>query len=93
MTMFSLVGDDPVVAPHVCTSDLSRLQKHEHLMWAWQCSECRNPVFIEEVVEMLRERAVAQDAASQVHRLRGTEEPVEFTPVTTPKLLREQGGL
>ncbi|KKL79789.1 hypothetical protein LCGC14_2011370 [marine sediment metagenome] len=98
MTNYNLNAEEP--ASHECTSDLSRLKKREGLVW--QCSECHNPVFVEEVVEMLRERAVAQDAALRIHYLRGgTEESIVFAPVVgrppfmypTPNKLREQGGL
>ena len=101
MTNFSLTKETAAVE-HSCTSDLAQLRFHGGQ--AWECTVCHAPVFIEHVVEGLRERAVAQDAATRLQYLRGTPEPgsvvghapaehAYFAPLIPPKKLREQGAL
>ena len=84
MTNYSLTEETADTSSHRCTSDLAQLQHHGSI--AWECTVCHRPVYLERVVEMLRERAVAQDAATRLHALRGTEERIEFRSVNTPEM-------
>ena len=101
MTDYDLTKD----RGHDCKSDLSQLRSNDANI-TWECTVCGRLAFLEDVVEMLRVRAVAQDAASRVHRLRSAPEPVPggvighapaehayFAPLIPPVRLREQGGL
>ncbi len=54
------------MAEHQCVDDLSNLQPFAGDM-EWRCNKCGLPVQIWEVIEALRVRAVARDAA---YRLR-----------------------
>ena len=78
MTNYNLAKD--TTALHECTSDLAQLRSHDANI-TWECTVCRRLIFLEDVVEMLRVRAVAQDAASRVHHRPRGEERVEFLPV------------
>ena len=104
MTNYNIAKD---VARHSCTSDLAQLKQSAYEPDTWLC-DCGSTVGVPlwDVVEILRVRAVAQDAASRVHRLRSAPEPVPgsvvghapaehayFAPLIPPVRLREQGGL
>ena len=84
MTNYDLAKE---TAQHECTSDLANMkQNHGHYADTWYCVVCaakheRNLRFNTHIiVEMLRERAVAQDAATRY--LRGVKrEPIQFREI------------
>ncbi len=63
------------MAEHECVDDLANLRPFAGDM-EWRCNKCEIPVQIWEVIEALRVRAVARDAA---YRLRAGD--VEVAPL------------
>ena len=88
MTNYELTKE---TAPHVCESDLANMQQNiGEYADTWFCVVCApqyGDLFVSRprfglhiIVEMLRERAVAQDAATRY--LRGAKrEPIQFQQV------------